>query len=588
MNLTHVFEWSERRNDIPALLQFMNTCSISDTEHVGFNNIGFDYPVLHWLMNNYCDRCTVQDLFNRANAIINTPFNERFINRIWQPVVKQIDLMMINHFDNVARFTSLKELEFNMRSGNIQDLPYTPGIPLTVEQIDPLIKYNIHDVEETEKFFNECKSAISLRRSLGEEFMNYNDTKIGKETFIKELEQSQSGICYTQNPKRPRQTPRERIALGDVILPYIKFEHPEFQRIEQWFRNTVITETKGAITGLSAEIDGFKYDFGTGGIHGSVEGVVFESDDKYAIIDVDVASYYPNLAIVNNLYPEHLSTTFCDIYRSLYERRKQYPKGTPENAVYKLALNGTYGDSNNKYSPFYDSKFTMAITIGGQLSLCMLAEQCHKIPGLTMIQINTDGLTVRLRRSDIPHLMNLCRWWESVTGLELEDVEYFRMSIRDVNNYLAEYTNGKVKRKGKYEYELGWHQNHSALIVPKAAEAFLIHGTEPATFIRDHDDMMDFMLRTKVPRSSKLEHGGVIQQNVSRYIITNHGAELIKIMPPTPKQVQADPNAPDRRIAINKGYNVTICNDLRGFYTSDINYDWYIQEVEKLVSYARK
>jgi len=50
----------------------------------------------------------------------------------------------------------------------------------------------------------------------------------------------------------------------------------------------------------------------------------------------------------------------------------------------KLALNGTFGDSNNIYSVFYDPQFTMAITVNGQLMLCMLAERLMTIPGLAL------------------------------------------------------------------------------------------------------------------------------------------------------------------------------------------------------------
>jgi hypothetical protein len=254
----NIFEWSERRNDVSGLLEFLK---LQNTEYVGFNNIGFDYPVLHWLIQNYNDSLTVQQLFNKANSIIKTPFDQRFINIIWenQRYFPQIDLMLINHFDNVARFTSLKILEFNMRSQSIQDLPYEPGVALTLDQIDPLIKYNKHDVNQTELFFDICKPAVELRRSLGADFMNYNDTKIGKETFIKELEVSQPGICYTQKPKRPRQTPRDIINLGEVLLPYIKFEHSEFKRIQQWFKDKTITETKGSISDLTATIVCFEY-----------------------------------------------------------------------------------------------------------------------------------------------------------------------------------------------------------------------------------------------------------------------------------------------------------------------------------------
>ena len=152
-----------------------------------------------------------------------------------------------------------------------------------------------------------------------------------------------------------------------------------------YLRAQTITETKGVLKDVTATIDGFDFIFGTGGIHGSVSNQCVESDDEFVIVDLDVSSYYPNLAIVNRFYPEHLGETFCDIYSSLYEQRKQHAKGTAENAMLKLALNGVYGDSNNRFSVFYDPLFTMQITLNGQLLLCMLAEWLLLILGLVAV-----------------------------------------------------------------------------------------------------------------------------------------------------------------------------------------------------------
>ena len=105
----------------------------------------------------------------------------------------------------------------------------------------------------------------------------------------------------------------------------------------------------------------------------------------------------------------------------------------------KLALNGVYGDSNNVYSVFYDPLYTMKITLNGQLLLCLLAEKLMQYRDLEMIQINTDGLTVRIPRNMKSYVDDIRAWWEEVTGLELEEAVYSRMFIRDVNNYIAEY-----------------------------------------------------------------------------------------------------------------------------------------------------
>ena len=112
------------------------------------------------------------------------------------------------------------------------------------------------------------------------------------------------------------------------------------------------------------------------------------------------------------------------------------------------------------------------------------------------------------------------------------------MSIRDVNSYIAESESGRVKRKGAYEWNYEWHQDPSATVVPKAVEAFLVYGTPIREFITSHRDPFDFMLRAKVPRSSRLEmrwpalETSIQLQNTTRYYISRSGGVLVKVSPP--------------------------------------------------------
>jgi DNA polymerase elongation subunit (family B) len=206
-----------------------------------------------------------------------------------------------------------------------------------------------------------------------------------------------------------------------------------------WLKDQSITETKGVFDDVTATVNGFTFVFGLGGIHGSVENEVIEATNTCVIESVDVSSMYPNIAIKNRFYPEHLGEVFCDIYQHLYEQRKQYAKGTAENAMLKLALNGTFGDSNNQFSVFYDPLLTMRITLTGQLVLCVLAERLMKIPTVRIIMANTDGLEYTIHPDYVEQAKGVCKEWEALTGLELERARYRRMFILNVNNYLAEY-----------------------------------------------------------------------------------------------------------------------------------------------------
>lgn len=590
----YIFEISHRRDDRQAFYLFTEYLREHRAEEIGYNNLGYDYPVQHSILNNIM-YITNADIYKKGDSIINAGDENRFAHMVWEKdwIVPQLDLYKIHHFDNQAKRTSLKTLEFNMRMENIEDLPFTPGTYLTDSQIDTLRQYLMHDLKATLMFYKHSKKLIDFRRELSAKydrnFMNHNDTKIGKDYFIMELEKS--GIqCFEPGSRKPRQTHRLSIALNSVIFPYVRFEQPEFNRVLNWLRQQVITETKGVFTDLSADINGFSFDFGTGGIHGSIESQTIRSTENYVIIDLDVASFYPNLAISNELYPAHLGKQFCTIYKNVYDMRSSYPKGTPENAMLKLALNGVYGDSNNVYSPFYDPAYTMAITINGQLLLCMLAEELLKIPGLSMIQANTDGLTVYVPRVFTGQVEQVRHAWEKLTKLQLEEAIYDVMFIRDVNNYIAVYEGGKkVKRKGAYchSVDLGWHQNHSMQVVAKAAEAALVHNKDIRDFITSHEDIHDFMLVTKVPRNSKLLWGDKQVQNITRYYVSTDGAPLTKVMPPLAKSLKLNPDAPERRMSVCKGWLTTECNDMKRFNRATLNYDFYIKEAEKLVAPLR-
>jgi hypothetical protein len=658
-----VFEISDRKNDRKALMSFLAKLHKGNHRLVGFNNIGFDYPVLHYVMYN--KECTAESIYNKAMEIIKLQGDDKFAAMIpkkkW--LIEQIDLYKIWHFDNKARATSLKMIEFNMRSDNIEDLPFPVGTVLNDQQKETLIKYNEHDVMQTYKFYLESKGAIAFREQLsekyGKDFMNHNDTKIGKDYFIMRLEEESPNCCYVFDKKLRKnvvnQTKRKSINLGEVILPYVKFTRPEFQAVKDWLASQTITETKGVFsdimeyqlgdvakyaemvekkkklkgeptpeeveqllaekpmswidpvelksgkisyywkwrvaTNLNVVIDGFRYDFGTGGLHGSVPNSVFFADDSSKIVDFDVTSYYPSLSIVNKIYPEHLGEMFCEVYEDVFNQRKSYAKGTPENAVMKLALNGTYGASNDKFSPFYDPKFTMAITINGQLLLCLLAEMLMDTCDVQMIQANTDGVTFTVSSEMRDKAEVVRKEWEDITRLQLEGADYSKMFVRDVNNYVALYCDGNVKRKGAYEFDgLDWSKNQSSLVIKKAAFNYIMTGGDIETFIKSHKDKMDFMLRTKVPRSSRLVTSRVEiqgdeevvidtpQQNICRYYIANDGESLVKIMPPLKEDGE------ERRIGVDKAWLVKTCNDIKD-YDGDINFDYYVEEAKKLIDF---
>ena len=285
----------------------------------------------------------------------------------------------------------------------------------------------------------------------------------------------------------------------------------------------------------------------------------------------------------------------------------------------------------------------MKTTVNGQLLLCMLSERfMEEISDCKMIQINTDGMTVKVHKKYREQLFSICKRWETLTGLELESVMYSKMIIKDVNNYIAVKTDGGVKRKGAAFIhkvapgELELHKNFSMLVVPKALEAYFVNNVPVEEFIRNHNEIYDFFKRTKINKTDKLfarwldSKGNISQekevQRVTRYYVSGNqefdkesksflyygtGITLIKEMPPLAtketkklldtyhkmveeqgytgtldefKELVKKP----RNTNIEAGYLCTIVNDLDDMteqeIKSTINYQYYIDEVYKIIN----
>lgn len=592
----HEFLVGEDRDDRVALHKFVEACD----EMCGYNNLGYDYPVLHEVLELPLS-ASVEEFnrvaYRKSKDIVTTDFmdkNAKMKHILWEhdQKVKQMDLIMIWGFGEDRRNVSLKQLEFNMLKDDIVETPVDFDADIKGEDIDRLLKYCRFDVETTYEFYLESIHKIKLREEMGDRYGMYfqrcSDDAMGQKIMVANVEEAMGkGTCYSweedpetgKRTKITHKTKRNQIRLADCLLSMIHFESPEFNSILDFLNRKVITQTKGAlieldpkelgsvmnycnqektkgkIKSLNTVFKGIKYVFGLGGLHACAEEGLYSSNDEFEIIDVDVESFYPSLAIVNGFYPEHLGPEFCRVYSDLKNERLKHKKGTSANLAIKLALNATFGNSLNPYSPFFDQKFGMSITLNGQLQLAMLVEQMHaEIADISVLQANTDGVTFKIPKGSVPEFMDVYDLWQKATKLKLEMVKYSNMLIRDVNNYIAVSVDGKVKSKGTYAHVRGkaeaggltWAQDHSALVVPKAAEANLMHGTPIEEFIREHaedqDNRFDFYLRMKIARTHDLilvnPDGDVdYQQRITRYYVSTDGRPMVKCMPPMKKKM---------------------------------------------------
>jgi hypothetical protein len=623
------FEMSPRINQRDQILQMLSYLQNCGAFMVGYNVLQFDYPIIHKLMHEPYT-FDYRTGYLEGQKIIKASGFQRGLSgvRLSERLIPQIDLLKIHHFDNPNKSTSLKALQFAMRLESVEDMPVAFDRDLTYEEMDRGRLYNVHDVVATEQFFFKSEPAIKMRQELLDhgvlsgDVLNYSDVKIGTEYLVRKVGRTK---CYLQGSK-PRQTFRDRIEFREIILPKVQFRTEPFQAVLDWFNKQTVWINKDEVRpNLSAALAGLQFYFGVGGVHASVEKKVFHSTATHVVKDVDVSGMYVAVAIANGFAPEHLGQDFVTAYRALYKDRSQYAKGSSMNKVLKLAGNGASGNFENGYSPFYDPKCAYSIRINGQLLILMLAEMFALIPGVQLIQANTDGITALVPR-EVEHFFTLwCNEWECVTGLNLEYADYKSMFIRDVNNYIAVDMKGKIKRKGAYWYPIteddyhgssgsNWNKDFSNLSAQKGVEQVLLTGCRPCDIVRCITDPFDFMLRYKVRGGDKLFIGEEEQLRTVRYYVSTAGKPMKKVMPPKGlvgeykrkngitdsfyKEVKSSlaPGTWDERIhtknksrnvireqAVENGRLVKNCNKASDFNWADVDWQYYEKEIEKLV-----
>ena len=593
-----IFVCHKSKNDIVDLIHFLKRNQSLNEWHISFNGLAFDSQITEHILRNedqliygYGDGEEIarwiygkaQETIQRSNDREFAMFSPRDLS------IRQIDIFKLNHWDNPAKRSSLKWIQYTMDWKNIIDMPIHHTSEVESSQIPEIIRYCINDVKSTKKIMHLSKEQINLRKALTEEYdidlFSASEPRISKELFLHFLSKETGIKKYDLKQMR---TQRDQIVFKDIILPYIEFKTATFQNLLKKFQEVVLYpgETKGGFK-YSVQYKGVKTDYGLGGIHGARSSKVYNSTDDMIIMSSDVVSFYPNLAIRNNWAPAHLpKQEFSQLYEWFFEERKKIPKSDPKNYVYKIILNSTYGLSNDENSFLYDPQFTMSITINGQLSLSMLYEMiCEEIPGAVPLMQNTDGLETMIPREYEAQYMEICARWEKMTNLLLEHDKYSKIVLGDVNNYIAVNEAGKSKCKGRFEYkDLALHKNKSFLVIPKALHAYFVEGVKPEKFIKENLNIFDFCGGVKIKGDWKFVERKVTNglyeeqslQHTIRYYISKTGSKVIK-----------KNNSDRREIQVEAGkwmQSLMIDYVEKPFEEYDINYDYYLEKIRKEIN----
>lgn len=614
-----LFEISNRKNQLQELVEFFkefenvegswNNSYTTDYHFntnkifAGYNNIHYDNPIINYIIDYYNvmkDKTYIEickSIFNLSKTILNSKEGEEGIWKKWkyQQWFESFDILTMLYSTQLR--VGLKEMQVTMQYPNVQEFVYDWDIPLVESKFDEMIQYNINDVESTSELLDRCKKAVELRIAIEDEYgvrvLSKDGVNIGMKIITQKYLEKTGQTWWDIKDLR---SPMDKIPLKDVILPFVKYDSPILKdMLDTLKKQTVSPGRKGYE--YKFIFNNLRYTIGVGGIHSVNDPeIIIPKEDEY-LIDCDVASLYPSMLIQHKFYPKHLGPEFLEVYSKIREERieAKHNGNKVKNETLKLALNGLSGNLQNEHNFCYSPFAVMQIRVNGQLLLLMLAEKLVEI-GCKIIQANTDGLFLICKKNKYEEYQKVCKEWEKLTKLELEEDRFEAMYQYAINDYIAvkegyHKTKDKklIKTKGMFITEVLLGKGLSPKIIPEAIINYFVDNIPVEETIKNCRDIRKFLKAEKTGKQWTVEYNDKIQQRINRFYVSNNGYYLWKFK--TDSGVKEYQN-------MLKGYAVTLHNtfysdeDLQWKYAQgetfesiyDINYNYYISQCKKIIN----
>lgn len=581
------FEISNYKNDLYSFVKYYTSTHYD--YYVSFNGISFDHQVLQLIVNEHdkwfdlsgleiCNKIYnfVQKLIDDQKYDLFLPYKE------YQFPVKVIDLFKIHHFDNPAKRTSLKWIEFMMNM-DVEEMSIAPDFsPLTEKHISDIKGYRKTDIFATlgllyltlgeldklsdlikrvsnieinldelddYKGKNKIQDRFDVMKETGLNCLNWSDVKIGEEwnkTDYKNAENiKDDSQLFTKKVKHP---------FGQKFKNFfpktLSFTTPLLQDFVKSFGDEFV---KNLPQEFKIKIGNTTYTIAKGGLHSTEKNRKIVCQQGWILRDADVGSQYPNSIVKLLIYAPHLKVTILNQYKSKIDKRIKYKKIAKEleekkeyeeartymsiQEMLKLCLNGGYYGKLGQPGSFLEyPEGLLKVCIGNQIEILMLIEMMES-NGIQVISGNTDGIVCYFPKEKEELYNKICAEWEEKVGNsfmgKLEYTDFSVLCQDSVNSYIGKKVNGKIKKKGAFMTQYELNKNKSKRIVPLALEAYFIDGKDPIKFITNHKNIFDFCIGKKAfgkLHYEELDEDKCIatHHKIIRYYISKEGTVLKK------------------------------------------------------------
>lgn len=390
---------------------------------------------------------------------------------------------------------SLKTLE-GFLGNNIHEtsVPFDIDRKLTEKELNETINYCRFDVLNTIEVFMKRKNEFDSQMQLVKTF----------HLPVSHLGKTQAQLAaIILGAKKKRFNDEWEIRLPETV------QLGRYKAVGEWFldKSNHCYDCK-----LDIEICGLTHTIAWGGVHAGKKKYHYKCNPHEVILDIDVDQLYPTLMIKYGLLSRAVEEAerFKNILETSLRLKREGRK--KEREPYKRICNITYGAEGDKFNPMYDPLHRNLVCVFGQVLIIDLLDKIEDL--IELLQSNTDGIFVKLKRSDVPELKRRVDLWEQRTGLKMSYEEFTGMFQKDVNNYIA-VPNGDLydknnkprwHSKGAYVKELG-DLDYDLPIVNEAVKQYMLTGRPVEDTVLRCNDLRKFQKIVKLSNKYKwVEH----------------------------------------------------------------------------------
>ena len=473
-------EWTVIHNDLDGLRKFY--LANRDSLFVGYNSHSYDSNVMRAYLQG-------KNPFHVSKAIIESD-DRALAYKMFD--TKKTPLFGMDLYQDNRGF-SLKEHSAFMGI-NIKETEVDFDLDRELTEEEQVLNelYCKNDVLATEKRFEQnigmlvAKAAIALYFGLDKMALSMTNANLTAELLGAE-----------KTPDRGDELDKYDLPEGFEI---------ESETIRQAFMTTEFDANEKGHASISLDVPRRDVTevLGVGGIHGAKESFIHVGNFHAR----DVGSLYPNTMVLFDYLSRNIPEDKRHIYQMLLDERMEAKYSNKEFTEikgvqiptkllingYKLPLNTKYGAMGAEFNKLYDPRMRLLVCITGQMAMWDLLEKIED--HATIIQSNTDAhYYIPFSEEDEKAIDDIADDWMKRTGYTLDDDPFKAIFQKDVNNYLAVTSDGKVKFKGAIGLTNGLKV--SKAIVSNAFINYVVGGKDYREFINECDELRQFQMVTK-------------------------------------------------------------------------------------------